>query len=225
VADEDAYRRKGEEWQESREISNELEAIQTKMEVLVPNKSEREVISEHVFHTEINTDTNITQLENKIKQLEDEEQRLYEKLADVNFQKERLEEGGTYAELVHQLAQRKDHFRAEAKKWSVYCTAEPLLEKAKERYRSEKMPKVIDTASQYFSKMTKDRYSSIFAPAEKGFIVERADGRRFSPAELSRGTVEQLYLSIRLALAMIYQSSSPYPIIMDDILVNFDSER
>ncbi|HEX6922321.1 MAG TPA: hypothetical protein VF149_00740, partial [Bacillales bacterium] len=58
-----------------------------------------------------------------------------------------------------------------------------------------------------------------------GFIVERMDGIRFSPNQLSRGTAEQLYLAVRLALARIYQSPSPYPMIMDDILVNFDSHR
>src|SRR5699024_2541836 len=83
----------------------------------------------------------------------------------------------------------------------------------------------IAAASCYFTFMTDGQYPAIFAPDNEGFIVERVDGARFSPAQLSRGTAEQLYLALRLALAGIYQSSSPYPIIMDDILVNFDRVR
>ena len=43
---------------------------------------------------------------------------------------------------------------------------------------------------------------------------------------MSRGTREQLYLSMRLGLIEEYESrSEPLPIVMDDVLVNFDDPR
>ena len=43
---------------------------------------------------------------------------------------------------------------------------------------------------------------------------------------MSTGTREQLYLALRLAYARHYCSySEPLPLILDDVLVNFDAER
>jgi uncharacterized protein YhaN len=43
---------------------------------------------------------------------------------------------------------------------------------------------------------------------------------------MSRGKREQLYFSMRLGLIQVYEAESePMPIIMDDILVNFDDDR
>ena len=49
--------------------------------------------------------------------------------------------------------------------------------------------------------MTEGRYVRVFTPLDGGEIqVERADGVRLSPQMMSRGTAEQLYLCMRLAL-------------------------
>ena len=43
---------------------------------------------------------------------------------------------------------------------------------------------------------------------------------------LSRGTAEQLYLSMRLALVREYANHvEPLPVVFDDIFVNFDPQR
>ena len=56
--------------------------------------------------------------------------------------------------------------------------------------------------------------------------MERADGARLSPQLLSRGTTEQLYLSMRLALVREYANHvDPLPVVFDDIFVNFDPGR
>ena len=47
-----------------------------------------------------------------------------------------------------------------------------------------------------------------------------------SPDRLSRGTVEQLYLCLRLGLAAEFaRGATSVPIIMDDVLVDFDPVR
>ena len=43
---------------------------------------------------------------------------------------------------------------------------------------------------------------------------------------MSRGTREQLYLAMRLGLIEEYEKrAEPLPVIMDDVLVNFDDAR
>ncbi|HEX7065196.1 MAG TPA: hypothetical protein VF199_09055, partial [Bacillales bacterium] len=222
---EEAYRRKGKAWQESRSLLKEITALQAKIETLIPEEAERKQTIEAVFQSEGREEDEISRCEKEVKELESQEQSLFERRAALNEQKKQLEEGGTYSELLHELERKKDHFRNETRKWAVYRTAEHLLQMAKERYRDKRLPKVVETASKFFVLMTDGRYSAVFAPKDEGFVVERMDGVRFLPSQLSRGTAEQLYLALRLALARIYQSPSPYPLIMDDILVNFDSFR
>lgn len=225
VDNEDAYRRKGKAWLKSRDICEQWSANQTKLEMLTNDQSERDAAREAFSARKEDIDSQILQLENDIKSWDQQERDLYGELANLKTQKSQLEEGGTYAELYHRFKQNQDLYQEEAHRWMVYRTAEDLLKRAKARYRNEREPKIIAAASRYFATMTEGHYPFLFAPKEDGFIVERTDGRRFSPDQLSRGTVEQLYVAIRLALAENYQSSSPYPLIMDDILANFDAAR
>jgi len=60
---------------------------------------------------------------------------------------------------------------------------------------------------------------------EQRLIVIRAGGQALETHQLSRGTAEQLYLSMRFALAQEYAGKAVLPLVMDDILVNFDEER
>ena len=56
--------------------------------------------------------------------------------------------------------------------------------------------------------------------------VDDAEGRSMPVEVLSRGTREQLFLSLRLALANCYaRRRAPLPLVLDDVLVNFDAER
>jgi uncharacterized protein YhaN len=56
--------------------------------------------------------------------------------------------------------------------------------------------------------------------------VRQADGKLKEPHQLSTGTREQLYLAIRLAYVLHYcRDAEPLPIVMDDVLVNFDDQR
>jgi uncharacterized protein YhaN len=102
-----------------------------------------------------------------------------------------------------------------------------LLDETRKIYETERQPEVLRQASAFFSVMTEGRYVRVIAPLDGGDIqVERADGVRMTPQVLSRGTAEQLYLSMRLALVREYANHvDPLPVVFDDIFVNFDPER
>jgi uncharacterized protein YhaN len=225
VPDEETYRKKAKASNESRKIFEHLTALSSRIDSLAPNSEERKILIEDILKSDSHEETQILHLEERIHACEQEEKQLHKRTAELETQKQQLEEGGTHAELLHRFQQKKDALDHDARRWAVYRTAAHFLKKAKERYRSERQPKVIGHAERYFTMMTDGRYQKLYAPDGEGFVVERADGMRFSPVRLSRGTVEQLYLAIRLALARIYESLSPYPVMMDDILVNFDEKR
>jgi uncharacterized protein YhaN len=114
-----------------------------------------------------------------------------------------------------------------AEQWAVVTLCRALLDETRKLYETERQPEVLRQASHFYSVMTEGRYTRVIAPLDGGEIqVERADGNRLSPQALSRGTAEQLYLSMRLALVREYANHvDPLPVVFDDIFVNFDPNR
>ena len=114
-----------------------------------------------------------------------------------------------------------------AEQWAVITLCRALLDETRRIYETERQPEVLRQASSFFNLMTQNRYARVIAPLDGGeILVERADGVRLSPQVLSRGTAEQLYLSMRLALVREYANHvDALPVVFDDIFVNFDPYR
>ncbi len=72
-----------------------------------------------------------------------------------------------------------------------------------------------------------EAYEAKVSPLNSSEIyVEDQEGRQKSVQELSRGTAEQLYLSLRFGFIREFgRHSESLPIVFDDVLVNFDPER
>ena len=78
-------------------------------------------------------------------------------------------------------------------------------------------------ASEIFAAFTDGAYQSLRMDGERHLSVW--DGVRNIPAErLSRGTVEQIYLAVRLAAADILLEE-PVPLILDDVFAFYDDKR
>ena len=112
-------------------------------------------------------------------------------------------------------------------RWAVRAICKEVLAKTRRKFEREKQPGVMRFASSFLGKITNTAYSRVFSPLESEEVaVETPQGVRRGVLELSRGTREQLYLSLRFGLIREYEASSePLPVIMDDILVNFDPKR
>lgn len=127
-----------------------------------------------------------------------------------------LEESG----LVERLADAVDRYLVDS------CAAR-ILADAQQRYERERQPDVVREAGRLFATMTGGRYQNLTVPLDEGRI-EAFDSRAAAHTSdvLSRGTAEQLYLSIRLGLiARLGEVGASLPVLMDDVLVNFDPQR
>lgn len=106
--------------------------------------------------------------------------------------------------------------------------AQTLLKRAIERFEKEHQPAMLSEVGTLLSQMTGGRYVGIRRRLDEAgtMLVEQDNGKLKTPDQLSTGTREQLYLAIRLAYVQQYcRESEPLPLIMDDILVNFDEQR
>ncbi len=120
-----------------------------------------------------------------------------------------------------------EEFRDLAAEWGRLAVTRYLLEQALARFEKENQPGVIRVASDFFRTMTGGGYEKIFLPigGDSLTVIDNA-GRSKSSELLSRGTAEQLYLAIRFGYIMNYDADSEkLPVIMDDVLVNFDHDR
>lgn len=102
-----------------------------------------------------------------------------------------------------------------------------ILERVRQHYELENQPETLQAASAFMSQMTEARYRRVWTPiTERILLVEDATGKNWRVDHLSRGTREQLFLSLRLAIVQrSAEQGIRLPLILDDVLVNFDSQR
>jgi uncharacterized protein YhaN len=112
-------------------------------------------------------------------------------------------------------------------RWQVLATTCWILETIRTTYEQERQPESLQEASGYLDRLTQGRYRRVWTPlGEHSLRVDDAAGHSLPVEVLSRGTREQLFLSLRLALASSYaRRGAPLPLVLDDVLVNFDAER
>ena len=120
-----------------------------------------------------------------------------------------------------------EQIRGYGRDWTRFTLAQNLLEEARRKFERERQPGVVRHAQKFFAEITEERYRQVYAPlGEQTITVTDADGRTKQPSELSRGTREQLFLSLRFGLIReLGQRTEPLPVVVDEVLVNFDPER
>jgi hypothetical protein len=86
---------------------------------------------------------------------------------------------------------------------------------------------VLRDASHWLARLTDGRHTAITTTIDEARLeVHDRDGSVWKPERLSRGTREQVFLALRLALVRDLQRHGvQLPLVMDDALVNFDDER
>ena len=121
-----------------------------------------------------------------------------------------------------------EDIREKAAEWSRLALAREILLTAKGKFESERQTGVVKTAGGIFSRVTNGAYTGLTVSLDDETVRALAgDGAaRNAETELSRGAREQLYLALRLAYVRDHGAQAEkLPVIMDDILVNFDAKR
>ena len=139
-----------------------------------------------------------------------------------------MEADAAATELRQQREDLVSQLRAAADRWTTLAVAHTLLKRSRSVYEEAHRPAVVEKAEHLLDQWTDGRYRRIIAPLGEDIRgIERADGTEVEIPGLSRGTSEQLYLALRFGLVQhfVETSGEPLPIVMDDILVNFDPGR
>ena len=105
-----------------------------------------------------------------------------------------------------------------------YNIAKEALENAYENIRSSLSPEFTSKLCEIASKVSSGKYNEVSFVDTDGLIIGTSDGR-FVPVErLSQGTIDQMYLGLRLA-SIDTISKEKMPIILDETFAFFDDDR
>ena len=158
-----------------------------------------------------NSNQKILECQLQLNKIEYEESHISEQIEKITTLKEE------YAELQEQQEE------LEEKNKCLQATKQ-LLEKAYEKMKNTITPKFTQNLSNMVQKISNGKYQKVSIHEEKGLIVELENGEYISASLLSIGTIDQLYLSLRLSM-LDEISEEKMPIILDEAFAYFDDER
>lgn len=172
-------------------------------------------------------DQQIAQLSRDYEDAEDRRGELQTELGSVIAELERLDSDERQSRLQAERAVLVEELREIARRWASLSVARALLDRAQRKFEEERQPDVLRHAQGFFAKVTGGRYDRLISPlGSQKITVVAPDGTDKATDQLSRGTEDQLYLALRFGLIREFAArSARLPVIVDDILVNFDAVR
>lgn len=227
AADRENFRKKCRDNDSVKKLINDKKNEIKNIETVVGMNKSGEVTDVLSFTDKPDIVEKIQTLENEIS-LKSEELNIKNKELGEKINERRSIEGESeLAEAMTELETEKEKLNNAYREWLAGKVALNVLAEVKGKFEKEKQPAVIQNSSKYFSNITNERYNRIHVSLNEKEVAV-FDSREASKKieQLSRGTKEQLLISLRLGFIEEYEKKAePLPVIMDEVLVNFDPPR
>ncbi|WP_010093732.1 ATP-binding protein [Ornithinibacillus scapharcae] len=222
--DEEEFYKRYREWKEQTELLESCRRIATQISSYFTSEKWNNIIENPPSRSKVELE--LKECVQLIKHLEEELGQKRQQLANLTVELQNLEKSESYSKTIHVFQMEKERLHKLARKWAVLKTAKELLSETKHQYRDKYLTRVLEKTTQYFRNLTDHQYVQVFSPtADKPFMVENSNKIRFSVKELSQGTINQLYVSLRLAISEVMSEKFHLPFIIDDAFVHFDKLR
>ncbi|SFB83359.1 Uncharacterized protein YhaN [Alkalibacterium subtropicum] len=213
--DEEVYKLYSEQ-KEKQEKETRLSMLSEKL----PVKEGDDTVGLKLNHVKKNLD----ELKKRHQKLSEEQKVCMKAIMADEMKIRRLEDGGVYTELLQEFENEKSYYQEVVNKWTTLKTAAGIIEKTLHYAKEDKLPQALSIAGSFFSFLTDGRYQSLLFEDDVLFVIDKF-GRRWRSDDLSRGTVEPLYISLRLAFIKATKESIKLPVLIDDPFVNLDDKR
>ncbi|MGE4455198.1 MAG: ATP-binding protein, partial [Sphaerochaeta sp.] len=180
------------------------------------------VIQEASSHERSSLQTKLEAIKANLENLDNEKKKLWdmEKTYEDLCSDTELEEAELNLEKAAELLDTLRH--EEVSKRMVHLLYEQVKEQSERIYQ----PQVLSRASQWFKRITKNRYT--LSVGDDGFLAQdTVMMRSYSLDELSSGSRIQLLFSLRMAFIELLESNEHYrfPLFFDELMANSDDER
>lgn len=152
---------------------------------------------------------------------------IHEKRGQVQQELTMLADDRRLEELKVELAVVQRQIADQVRRWQVLAATEVTLTSVRKIYETHRQPETLREASEYLKELTSGHYVRIWTPLEdRTLCIDDASGKSLRLEVLSRGTREAIFLALRLSLLNSFaRRGAKLPLILDDVLVNFDTGR
>lgn len=159
--------------------------------------------------------------------IDEQLQQLYEKLGRIKQEVVDLENDRRASSLKFERAQLANELNLSVDRWLALRSAGQTVEKMRSRVERTCQPEILKHASDYLERLTCGKYHNIWTPlGQRHLVVDDEKGESLKVEHLSKGTREQVFLSIRLAVMKDFADRGvELPMVLDDVVVNFDQLR
>lgn len=224
VHDEESFYQKANLLQEKNQVETAYETLKKQLAALFSEERLAQMVDEPLNEYELERE--LKELEDEMKELEMQQSAIEQQLAKLDVEIDHLESSDEYSRTMHLFEKEKASLNKRAYEWARLKLAQSLLQKAKHRYQETYFQDVLSYTKRYFSHLTGGRYINVYGPtATTSFQVEDERKMRYTVEELSKGTVDQLYVALRLAISKVMSERFVVPLMIDDAFIHFDDER
>lgn len=152
-------------------------------------------------------------------------QKQYEEVCHQEWEYHRLgEQTLALEEELQQLLlqeQKEQQFRLEIQ---AIALASSTLQQLSTQIQNDISPLLARSMSRILSSLTDDRYTQVYLDSQLHMQIQA--GAHIVPLDsLSRGTIEQIYLAMRLALIDLLFPQGGMPLLLDDCFLAYDDQR
>jgi len=228
VEDEEEFRRLAVALARSAAIRRERETLQREIDAALGGHcTEEDVRQELEGNRGDELEARREALDGRRRDTDTELQKRFEKRGQLNEQLKALAEDGRPAAKQLELAVVEKRLDEAIFRWRTVAVTSRILDGIRTSYERDRQPETLQEASGYLARLTRNRYVRVWTPlGEDVLLVDDSEGRSLPVELLSRGTREQLFVCLRLALVSCYaRRGVQLPLVLDDVLVNFDGQR
>ncbi len=182
------------------------------------------------LENKINNISNNTNLEKTKNETEQKLEKINEKilnyelkLNEIKYEENKISEETEKIILYkEEQAKIKEELEILEEKNICFQEAKLLLQKAYNKMKNNVTPKFAKNLSTIIKEISNGKYEKVFINEQ--IIVELENGRNVPASSLSIGTIDEIYLALRLSM-LDEISKEKMPVILDETFAYFDEER
>ena len=221
-------KRKFEILKELRLTSDKLEAAKHE-EIYVRRQLEtkQEALNQtqEIIKQEENTQVSSDDYSDEIREIEAQERTLNDGVSKAQFALEQKKENEIELEKrIEELKRRLENIKKAKEEIHAIEEAKRNIEEIANEIRSSFGKRLNKQASYYMSKITNGKYDNITIDERLNITINNKKSL-IPSSRLSKGTIEQVYMALRLAAADIIFEKEKKPILLDDAFVMYDNKR
>lgn len=181
--------------------------------------------------SEADLEAEIAAIEQQLPQLKQQQTQAIGQRGAIQQELDRLAETTDVLARAREVEALRAELAEAVHQWAPLALTAALMQRARERFAREQQPALLRGVAELFERITGGEHLGIRRALGDGksghaLLIEGRDGRTRTAEQLSDGARAQLYLAIRLAYLRSYCAErEPLPVVMDDVLVEFDDDR